>query len=279
MIRMFAFLFLFLGLGALAFEQANPLLIYPYDATEEAPSRAAHDDGLRSYDLDGPEGRVVVWAVPPRGNKPTVFYLHGNAGNLADRDGRFRRLRQSGFGVFAPAYPGSSGSEGRPSEAALISTVKFAYDSLKSDDQFAAFDGPVVIYGESLGSAVGLGLIETLEASGEQDLPTGIVLEAPFSSISDMAKATVGDIGQITPIFMDSWNSAKRAAAISLPLLVIHGKQDRVVPIAQGQAVYDVAGSAKKKIMRVPDANHVNLWASGILTQLFGHMALNDLGL
>ena len=279
MIRMLAFLFLFLGLGTLALEQANPLLIYPYDATEEAPSPAAHSAGVRAYDLDGPEGRVVVWAVPPRGNKPTVFYLHGNAGNLTNREGRFRRFHQSGFGVFAPAYPRSSGSEGRPSEAALISTVKFAYDSLKSDDQFAAFEGPVVVYGESLGSAVGLGLIEALEASGEKDLPTGIVLEAPFASISDMAQATVGDIGQIAPVFMDSWNSDERAAEMSLPLLVIHGKRDRVVPISQGQAVYEAAGSAKKKIMRVPDANHVNLWASGILTQVFGHMALKDLGL
>ena len=279
MIRMLAFLFLFLGLGTLALEQANPLLIYPYDATEEAPSPAAHSAGVRAYDLDGPEGRVVVWAVPPRGNKPTVFYLHGNAGNLTNREGRFRRFHQSGFGVFAPAYPRSSGSEGRPSEAALISTVKFAYDSLRSDDQFAAFDGPVVIYGESLGSAVGLVLIEALEASGDQDLPTGIVLEAPFSSISDMAQATVSDIGRVAPIFTDSWNSEERAAEMSLPLLVIHGKRDRVVPISQGQEVYDAAGSSKKKIMRVPDANHVNLWASGILTQLFGHMALKDLGL
>ncbi|MCH2248448.1 MAG: alpha/beta hydrolase [Cognatishimia sp.] len=276
---MLAFLFLFLGLGALTLEQANPLFTYPYDATEEAPTKVAHSIGIRAYDLDGPEGRVVVWALPPRGNKPTVFYLHGNAGNLTNREGRFRRFHQSGFGVFAPAYPDSSGSEGRPSEAALISTVKFAYDSLKSDDQFAAFEGPVVVYGESLGSAVGLGLIEALEASGEKDLPTGIVLEAPFASISDMAQATVGDIGQIAPVFMDSWNSVGRAAEMSLPLLVIHGKRDRVVPISQGQAVYEAAGSAKKKIMRVPDANHVNLWASGILTQVFGHMALKDLGL
>lgn len=279
MIRMFAFLFLFLGLGALTLEQANPLFIYPYDATEEAPSKVAHSIGIRAYDLDGPEGRVVVWALPPRGNKPTVFYLHGNAGNLTNREGRFRRFHQSGFGVFAPAYPGSSGSEGRPSEAALISTVKMAYDSLKNDNQFTAFDGPVVIYGESLGSAVGLGLIEALEDSGEQDLPTGIVLEAPFASIADMAQTTVGDIGQIAPVFMDSWNSVERAAEMTLPLLVIHGKRDRVVPVTQGQAIYDAASSSKKKIYLAPNANHVNLWTSGIITRVFGHMALNDLGL
>jgi alpha-beta hydrolase superfamily lysophospholipase len=279
MIRRLAFLFLLLGLGALALEQANPLLIYPYDGTEEAP-QTQYLPRAEVLELDGPNGKIVVWAQTPKAGKPVVFYLHGNAGNLADRTGRFQRLSKAGFGYFAPAYPGSSGSEGRPSEAALIANARFAYDALQDTARLPEFDHPIVIYGESLGSAVALGLIENFATAPSPKTPQGVVLEAPFASIADMATATVGDIGRVAPFFMDDWPSAQRAAEfLDLPLLVIHGKQDSVVPIAQGQAVFDAAKTDKKRMMRVSNANHVNLWASGALTQVFGHMALQDFGL
>ena len=281
MIRMLAFTFLFLGIGALALEQANPLIIYPYDATEETPSKA-HLPKVQLHELAGPEGKIVVWTQPPKPGKPVVFYLHGNAGNLADRTGRFQRLSRAGFGYFAIAYPGSSGSEGNPGEDALIATARAGFDALQDANQIAEVAGPIVIYGESLGSAVALGLIENLKTTPNPDHAPiqGVVLEAPFASITEMAKETVGAIGAIAPIFMDRWPSTDRAAAfLTQPLVVIHGKQDRVVPIAQGQAVFDAARSDKKKIFRVADANHVNLWSGGLITQLFGHMASTDLGL
>lgn len=282
MIRFFAFAFLILGFLALGVEkvldQTNDTILYTFDPTEEAPSQT-YLPHVEVHDLDGPLGRVVTWYVPPKRGKPIVVYLHGNAGNLADRTGRFNRLIRAGFGIFAQAYPGSSGSAGSPSEEAIITSMRAGYDWLSNKI------GPsqrLVIYGESLGSAVALGLIENLSTAPNDrtTLPTGVILEAPFTSIPDMAKTMFGPPGSFVARFMDDWDSLTRVkTSVDLPLIVVHGVQDQVVRSNKGRAVFDAAQSDKKRLLMVPDANHVNIWSHGVISQILNHMALTDLGL
>ena len=71
--------------------------------------------------LDTADGeRVIVWHVPPRGNKPVVLYFHGNGGALRNRVGRFRALIANGNGLVALSYRGYGGPTGSPTEAGLI---------------------------------------------------------------------------------------------------------------------------------------------------------------
>src|SRR5215468_12584102 len=71
--------------------------------------------------LDTTDGeRVIVWHVPPRGDKPVALYFHGNGGSLRNRVDRFRALTEDGSGLVALSYRGYGGSTGTPSEAGLI---------------------------------------------------------------------------------------------------------------------------------------------------------------
>ena len=71
--------------------------------------------------LDTTDGeRLIVWHVPPRGNKPVALYFHGNGGSLRNRVDRFRALIEDGSGLVALSYRGYGGSTGTPTEAGLI---------------------------------------------------------------------------------------------------------------------------------------------------------------
>ncbi|SHK00511.1 hypothetical protein SAMN05444000_1171 [Shimia gijangensis] len=152
-------------LGVLAFgtvvlgNLAERWVIYPFDSTEASP----HDAGLERVDqiqFENDNETLIAWVAKPKAGKPVIFYLHGNAGNLAARAGRFDRFISRGYGLFAPAYRGSSGSSGSPSEAALIWDVETTYHAM-----FQHFPDltsrQVVLYGESLGAAVTIALLNT----------------------------------------------------------------------------------------------------------------------
>ena len=278
MIRRFAFLFLFLGCLALAFEQANPLLLYPFDATEEAPS-PTHLPKAEVHELEGPDGRIVAWLAPPKPGKPMVMYFHGNAGNLADRTGRFQRFQRAGFGIFALGYPGSSGSEGHATERTIIASAQIAYDWLLERPE-ARQASHILFYGESLGSAVAIALLADLKTQAGRPIPNSVVLEAPFTSVKDVAEHMAGALGQAASVVLDDWPSWQRAArALDIPTIVLHGHRDEVIPVSHGRAIYEVAPSSKKDFLVARQANHVNYWSKGDITRVLGHMALKDLGL
>ena len=118
---------------------------------------------------------VIVWHVPPREGHPIFLYFHGNGGSLRWREGRFRSLTADGSGLVALSYRGYGGSSGRPTETGLIKDAEAAY-------AFAIARYPaqrIVLWGESLGSAVALALAA--------EKPVGhLVLEAPFTSAADV---------------------------------------------------------------------------------------------
>ena len=98
--------------------------------------------------------QVVVWHVPPREGYPIFLYFHGNGGALRWRDKRFRALIADGSGLVALSYRGYGGSSGRPTETGLLADAAAAY-------AFAIARYPakrIVLWGESLGSAVALAL-------------------------------------------------------------------------------------------------------------------------
>lgn len=264
-----------LGFAAFLFGEANEAILYPFDATEEAPSET-HLPNMAVKLIQGPEGRTVVWSSPAQRGMPVIFYLHGNAGNLADRTGRFQRLSRADFGIWATAYPGSSGSEGTPSEERLIQTASKSFAELRASQ---SNETPIVVYGESLGAAVAIGLIESLTET-EDPLPEGIVLEAPFTSVADVGENLVGSFASLAVPYLDSWRSLDRAKEVlQIPLIVIHGAQDALIPAIQGQNLFEAAPSEHKKLLLDPSGDHVNLWSGTHGKELLRRMGQPNFGL
>ncbi|MCW8843661.1 MAG: lysophospholipase [Rhodobacteraceae bacterium] len=251
-----AALVLGLGLATVALgTMAERWMLYPFDATHVSPADAGLS-GITEVRFENDGEILIAWTAPPRPGKPVLLYFHGNAGNLAVRAGRFRRFLDRGYGLFAPAYRGSSGSSGTPDEAALMSDAAAAWNM--ATRRFP--NAPILLYGESLGAAVALSLSER---------PAAVILEAPFTSIADLAAHHAPGTRALASRLDNQWPSLTRAARLAAPLLVIHGSDDTLIPIEMGQQITSAAPSREKSLFRVKGAGHTDLWRTDTLPRLW----------
>lgn len=255
-IVLLAGLFTYLGLLAMLYLRQREML-YPRDPAraELAAARLPAAEEVTLVSADGE--RLVAWVVPPRTGKPVLLYFHGNAGNLGrpGRAGRFRALTEDGTGLFAVSYRGYGGSTGTPSEQGLHLDARAAYGA--AAERFGA--GRLVGYGESLGSGV------VLRLAAEAPLQA-VILEAPYLS----AAAVAQDLYPYIPVswlMKDQFRSDEAIALVRAPVMVLHGERDRVVPFAQGQALFGLANEPKR-FVRFPSGGHENLPSLGALPEI-----------
>ena len=214
--------------------------------------------------IDTADGeRVILWHVPPRGEKPVVIYFHGNAEIVASRAARHRELTADGVGLVALSYRGYMGSTGHPTEDGLLHDAEAAY-------QFAISrypSNPIVLWGHSLGSGVAVALASRHSIAK-------VILEAPFSSTVDVA-AGIFPFVPVRWLMRDQFRSDRRIDAVWAPLLIMHGAQDWVVPIRLGQRLFELAHEPKR-FVRYPDGGHDDLDRYGAAAEVQRFIAERD---
>lgn len=233
------------GLLALMYVFQRSLQYFP-DPTRTPPAQAGLPQA-QEIELKTSDGEtVIVWHVPPRGERPVVLYFHGNGGALNLRVDRFSWLTAAGYGLVALSYRGYGGSSGTPTETGLIRDAHAAYD-------FAAARYPahrLVAFGESLGTGVAVAL------AAERPLGA-LILDAPFTSAADVG-AAVYPFAPVRWLMKDPFRSDLRISRVHVPLLVIHGEADAVVPIKFGERLFALANEPKR-FVRFPGGNHGDL--------------------
>jgi len=238
-------------------------MVFPFDPGRVAPGAAGLNGiGVREVRTDGET--LVVWVVRPDPGRPVILYFHGNAGNLANRAERFGQFIARGYGLIAPAYRGSSGSSGVPSEAALARDAAEIYTHLEMLIPGLTPD-EVVLYGESLGTGVALKLVSQVP----EIQPAAAVLEAPYTSLPDVARHIRPQLGPLIWQMRNRFRSLRHARSLTAPLLVLHGTDDPLIPIGQGRQVFDAAGSETKEFLAVAGAGHSDTWRRDTLPALW----------
>lgn len=236
--------------------------IYPFNGSRIAPS-AAGERRLRETLFKTPDGEtLILWIAAPIPAAPTILYLPGNAGNLATRAKRFSQFLDRGYGVVALGYRGSSGSSGSPSEETLSADALLIFDALAH--LLGAPMGPVVLYGESLGTAMAIKIAAVRDTDA-------VVLEAPFTSMADLAKFQYPSI-DLTAVLTQIWDTAARVGEVTEPLLILHGTADDLVPIEQGRRVFRLAGSRQKWIEPLPGVGHQGIWTAAAMKALYAFL-------
>lgn len=233
------------GVLALMYVFQRGLMYFP-DRTRTAPADAglpqAEEVALTSADGES----LVAWHVPPHGAKPVVVYFHGNGGALNLRAERFRWLVGEGFGLLALSYRGYGGSTGKPTETGLLLDAAAAYDFAAA--RYPA--GQIVLWGESLGTGVAVALAAERQIGG-------LILDAPFTSAADIGAAAY-PFAPVRWFIKDAFRSDQRIGRIKVPLLVLHGERDPIVPIVFGEKLFQLANEPKQMV-RFPLAAHVDL--------------------
>ncbi len=209
-------------------------------------------EGVCEMQLHTPDGETLIaWYAPPDHGQPTLFYLHGNAGALFHRAARVRLYRAYGYGIFLPSYRGFSGSTGHPTEKTIVSDALMAYDRLAS---FNPAHSRIVIYGESLGTGV------AVQVASKRPI-SGLILESPFSSAADVG-AYLYPFLPVHWLLKDRFASIDYIRKVKAPMIMIHGKQDHIVPARLGRKLF-AAAPAPKQAYFIPGATHYTLYEHG----------------
>ncbi len=208
--------------------------------------------GVEEVAIEAPDGaRVLAWYGKAKPGKPTLLYFHGNGGSLAVRAPRIERFMAEGWGILLMTYRGYGGSTGKPTERDNIADGVRAYDRLLS---LGVAAGDIVLYGESLGTGVA-------SRVALQRRPAGMILDAPFTSIPDVAAPHFWYL-PVQLIMRDRYDTKRIIPSIQTPLLILHGTLDATVPVAMGRALAALA-QEPKTFVELPRAGHSNLYTDG----------------
>lgn len=176
------------------------------------------------------------------GATTAVLVLPGNAGNRAARAPLAAALRRMGLSVLLLDYRGYGGNPGTPSQAGLLADGRAAWDWLAARPDVDR----VVLFGESLGAAVAVGLARDRD-------PAALVLRSPFTSLADMARLHFGPVPGW--FLRDPYPVEEWIGAVDAPVLVVASDADDIVPFRFSRRVHDAA-PAPRRLVRVDDVGH-----------------------
>jgi uncharacterized protein len=221
-------------------------LIYQPDARRTTPDAEGLADVEAWRIPTGDNQTLVAWYCKAQPGYPTFVYFHGNAGWIELRTERLTELARRGFGVLMPSYRGYGGSTGQPTEAANVADAKTVYDALRASGVSAR---DIIVFGESLGT----GIATQLAAS---KVVAGLVLDSPYSSMADLAQRNYPWL-PVRYLLWDHYETIRHIKRVTIPVLVLHGDADGLVPVSMGIAVYRAAISPKM-LQIYPGAPHLD---------------------
>jgi fermentation-respiration switch protein FrsA (DUF1100 family) len=239
---------LYLALVALLYLQQRRFL-YPASplrtSAAEAGLAGVQDVAIRTDDGE----TLVAWWKPPEPGRALILYFHGNGGSLLNRRERVRLLTRDGRGLLIVSYRGYSGSTGSPSEEGLRLDARAALDWLNSYEPRR-----IVLYGESLGTGVAVKLATEARVGG-------VILDSPYTSTADVARSAFWYV-PVTLLLRDQYRSVDRIGRLNVPLLVMHGEEDSVIPIALSRTLF-AAANEPKRFVALPGVDHVAVLEAG----------------
>lgn len=235
----------------LAFYLGQRALLYPAPHGYAPPAAVGLAD-FAEDPLTADDGTtVMVWSHPAAPDRPTVLHLHGNGDSLPGLADQLAAWSADGWGVCALTYRGYPGSGGAPTEDALVADAIAAFDRLVARGVPAA---DIVLSGYSLGSAIAVAVAAERPAAA-------LFLVGAMSSIEDVAKAHYPWL-PVRTLMKDRFPSAERAARVQAPAVLVHGADDRVVPLRFAKRLFAHLPEPKRLTV-VPDGGHILPPATG----------------
>ena len=209
-----------------------------YLPTQRVPPIDLALPGWEEVTFTTADGLVLgAWFREPEESRPVVMVFGGNAGNRADRAPLGRGLAAQRLGVLLVDYRGYGANPGRPTEGGLASDARGALRWVQGH----APGHPVVYFGESLGSAVAIGL-------ASEHPPAALVLRSPFTRLADVG-AVHYPLLPVRWMLWDVFPSIDRIRGVATAALVIAGDADSIIPVTQSRAIYDAAPEPKRLLV------------------------------
>ena len=199
---------------------------------------------------------LISWYHKKNKNYKTILFLHGNAGTLENRIHKINHFKNMKVNFIILAWRGFSGNKGQPTEDGLYEDARSIIKWLKSNN---IYENDIILYGESLGTAVAIGVAQNKNFSG-------VILESPFTSMIDAGKNKYPFL-PIKFLLKDKYESSLKIKNIKVPILIMHGKKDSIVPFSMGKKMYEIANEPKYSYFSDYD-NHMMNYDKNLLKAL-----------
>lgn len=208
----------------------------------------------RDYFFETRDGlQLHGWHLTLNNSVATLLLFHGNAGNISHRLPLVARfLDELPADVFIFDYRGYGRSEGSPTEAGLYLDAEAAYRFLV--DSLGICAERIILHGRSLGGAAAIDLATRVSAAG-------LLLESTFTNARDMGR----EMFPLVPLWLFStlrFDNIGKIRHVTQPVLILHGRRDRIVPFALGQKLFTAAPEPKSFVV-LPAAGHNDIHVAG----------------
>lgn len=253
MVRRWVFpvVFGYLVLVGAAWSLQGCMIHFPTNHLVASPENA----GLEYQDLTlitEDEEHLHAWFLPVEQPRGVLLFFHGNAGNISHRLESLRIFHRLQLDVLIVDYRGYGRSSGRPSERGLYRDGQAAWHYLIEQRQVAPEE--IVVFGRSLGAAVAAHL------AARQ--PVGaLILESGFTSVADLG----ADLYPFLPVRLlvrYRYPTAEDLAQVTAPVLVVHSRDDEIIPFSHGERLYQTA-SEPKWFLEIQGSHNAGFMDSG----------------
>lgn len=216
---------------------ANRLIYFP----GPAPATEPKDHGIegRAVLLKSSDGlRLWSWWIPAEQPRGVVIVLHGNAGTREERIDYARAFQAMGLSTLLLDYRGYGGSDGSPNEEGTYLDAEAAYEYVTRAENFQP--GQILVFGESLGGGVAIELARRRTVGS-------VIVQDTFTSIADMG-------AKLYPWLPVRWLVGRRydnlakIPSVPVPVLVLHSRNDELIPYEQGERLFAAAMQPKRLI-------------------------------
>ncbi len=233
----------------------NPLVLSILFYPQAAPRDENPPPGAIDGTLPAAEDAVLgyrFYVHEPRA--PVILYFHGNGEIAPDYDSIAPLYHRTGASLLVVDYRGYGWSTGQPKVSTLLSDTEAVHNALPAIVERAGTSGrSLFVMGRSLGSACAIHLAHEHPASF-----TGLIVESGFAHTIPLLARLGLPVERLVGL-PDPIGNVRKIAQVDLPLLIIHGECDSLVPVGNGQALYDASPSDHKRLVRIRGAGHNDL--------------------
>ncbi len=230
-------------------------LFYPREARSGSSRLPNATDGTIAVDEAVSLGYRLFLHEP---ESPLILHFHGNGEVAADYDGVAPLFHEIGVSLLVVDYRGYGWSTGTPTVSTLLSDAEMVVKAMPEVLQSHGITSKrYFVMGRSLGSAPAIHAMHTFPEKF-----AGLIVESGFGRATNLFRR-LGLPEEVTAKMQDPVGNDVKIRSIKMPVLIIHGEEDTLLPISHSELLYENSASTDKKFLRIPHAGHNNLSAHG----------------
>lgn len=202
---------------------------------------------------------------------PTLLFFHGNGEIVADYDDMGPVYNRMGINFFPVDYRGYGRSSGSPTVRAMMTDCHAIFGFARRLLNERGYSRTLILMGRSLGSASVLELAAT-----HPEAVDGLIVESGFAYASPLLRLLGIDPERIGFREAQGFRNIDKIALFRAPTLIIHAERDHIIPFSDGEALYAASRAPDKTLLRIPGADHNDIFLRGMTPYLAAVKSLTE---